>query len=195
MLIGERCVLRPFRSEDARVIAEIGNNIEARKYLQNVIPFTELGEMDFVESLSREMSSPAPRRIVFAVEVDGKVVGATGLERINWISRNCYFAIAIYDPDYWNRGIGTEATKLMVSYAFEFLNMHKILLEVYDYNERAIRVYQKVGFEIEGRLRKNHYFNGRYHDTLVMGILSEEYFGSSLEGSGQYSPDEVPSEQ
>ncbi len=174
MFRGQKCVLRPLSLKDAEILAKMGNDIEVRDYLSNVFPYTELGEEEFVKSLSLQK---VPTDIVFGIEVEGKLVGTAGIHRINWASRNCYFGIAIYDKRFWNRGIGTEATRLVLRYAFEYLNLHKVLLEVYEYNERAVKVYEKVGFRVEGRLRKNHYWKGEYHDVIVMGILQEEYFG------------------
>ena len=173
MLKGEKCVLRPLRMEDAKILSEIANDIEVRDYLSNVFPYTEIVEENFIKSLS---SQKVPTDIVFGIEIDGKLIGTVGIHRINWASRNGYLGIAIFDKGFWNRGIGTEATSLILKYAFEYLNLHKILLEVYEYNERAIRVYEKLGFKREGILRKNHYLKGKYHDVIVMGILQEEYF-------------------
>ncbi len=175
MINGERCTLRPLRSEDAERLSEIVNDLEVREYLSNPFPYMEQREEKFIESLALQK---VPTDIVFGIEVDGKLIGTVGLHRINWVSRNCYFAIAI-DKEYWNRGIGTEATRLILKYAFEHLNLHKVLLEVYEYNERAIRVYEKVGFKVEGRLRKNRYLKGKYYDVIVMGLLQEEYFGEA----------------
>ena len=173
MLKGEKCVLRPLRMEDAKILSEIANDIEVRDYLSNVFPYTEIVEENFIKSLS---SQKVPTDIVFGIEIDGKLIGTVGIHRINWASRNGYLGIAIFDKGFWNRGIGTEATSLILKYAFEYLNLHKILLEVYEYNERAIRVYEKLGFKREGILRKNHYLKGKYYDVIVMGILQEEYF-------------------
>ncbi len=175
MLKGEKCVLRPLRMEDAKILSEIANDIEVRDYLSNVFPYTEIVEENFIKSLS---SQKVPTDIVFGIEIDGKLIGTVGIHRINWASRNGYLGIAIFDKGFWNRGIGTEATSLILKYAFEYLNLHKILLEVYEYNERAIRVYEKLGFKREGILRKNHYLKGKYYDVIVMGILQEEYFES-----------------
>lgn len=173
MLKGKKCILRPLRLEDAKILSEIANDIEVRDYLSNVFPYTEIMEEDFIKSLS---SQKVPMDIVFGIEASGKLIGTVGIHRINWTSRNGYLGIAIFDKDFWNRGIGTEATSLILKYAFEYLNLHKILLEVYEYNKRAIRVYEKLGFRREGVLRKNHYLKGEYHDVIVMGILKEEYF-------------------
>ena len=176
MLKGEKCILRPLKIEDAKTLSEIANDIQVRDYLSNAFPYTDVRMEEFIKSVN---SQKVPTDIVFGIEVGGTLVGTTGIHRINWTSRNAYFAIAIFRKEYWNRGIGTEATKLMLKYAFEYLNLHKILLEVYEYNERAIRVYEKVGFRVEGRLRKNHYWKGKYYDVIVMGILQEEYFGEA----------------
>ena len=173
MLKGKKCVLRPLNLEDTKTLSEIANDIEVRDYLSNVFPYTEIMEENFIKSLS---SQKVPTDIVFGIEVGGKLIGGVGIHRINWTSRNGYLGIAIFDKSFWNKGIGTEATMLMIKYAFEYLNLHKILLEVYEYNKRAIRVYEKLGFKREGVLRKNHYLKGKYHDVIVMGILQEEYF-------------------
>jgi RimJ/RimL family protein N-acetyltransferase len=77
--------------------------------------------------------------------------------------------------DQWNKGFGTEATKLFVAYGFETLNLNRIELRVYEYNARAIRVYEKVGFKHEGSLREDHYRQGRYWNTHVMSILRSEW--------------------
>jgi RimJ/RimL family protein N-acetyltransferase len=176
MIKGERCVLRPLRMEDAKILADICNDLEVRDYLSNVFPYTDLGEEEFIKSVNSQKN---PTDIVFGIEVDENLIGTAGIHRINWTSRNGYFGIAICRKEYWNKGIGTEATNLILKYAFEYINLHKVLLEVYEYNERAIRVYEKVGFKREGRLRKNHYWKGEYYDVIVMGILQEEYFGAA----------------
>ncbi len=173
MLKGEKCVLRPLRLEDAKILSDIASDIEVRDYLSNVFPYTDVGEEEFIRRIN---SQRVPTDIVFGIEADEKLIGTAGIHRINWASRNGYFGIAIFDKNYWNMGIGTEATSLILKYAFEYLNLHKILLEVYEYNKRAIRVYEKLGFKKEGVLRKNHYLKGKYYDVIVMGIFQEEYF-------------------
>jgi diamine N-acetyltransferase len=75
----------------------------------------------------------------------------------------------------WDKGYGTEATRLMVRYAFDTLNLNRVWLHVYEDNEHALHVYPKVGFRIEGRLRQSFFRDGRYWDTLVMAVLREEW--------------------
>jgi RimJ/RimL family protein N-acetyltransferase len=83
--------------------------------------------------------------------------------------------IFIGDKRFWNQGYGTEAMRLMVSHGFNDLNFHRIFLHVFDTNPRAVRSYEKVGFQHEGRLREARYLEGRYVDVLVMSILKSEW--------------------
>ncbi|HIC94568.1 MAG TPA: N-acetyltransferase, partial [Anaerolineae bacterium] len=63
----------------------------------------------------------------------------------------------------------------LLGFAFREMNLHRVYLSVHDYNERAIRCYEKCGFRHEGRLREALFRDGRYHDELMMGILREEF--------------------
>lgn len=85
----------------------------------------------------------------------------------NPMNRSGVFRIAI-DTQFAGRGYGTEATNLMLEFGFGILNLHRIQLEVYSINERAIHVYEKVGFKREGVLRDAQYYNNAYYDTIVM---------------------------
>jgi RimJ/RimL family protein N-acetyltransferase len=84
------------------------------------------------------------------------------------------FGIGIGVTSMWGKGYGTEATRLLVRHAFQTLNLNRVGLEVYEFNQGAIRCYEKAGFRIEGRLRQSYFADGRYWDTVVMGILREE---------------------
>lgn len=85
------------------------------------------------------------------------------------------FGIVIGEKDCWGKGYGTEVTRLMVWHGFQNLNLNRIWLNVYDFNPRGIRAYEKAGFKKEGALRQAMYAEGKYHDTFVMGILREEW--------------------
>ena len=76
--------------------------------------------------------------------------------------------------------------QLLLEHAFLTLNLHRVDLQVFDHNQSAIKVYKKIGFIEEGRLRDHHYRNGQYFDTLIMSILREEWLegrrGSTQDG-------------
>mgnify|MGYP000032261211 CR=1 FL=1 len=173
-LQGTKCSLRPFSKEDIPHLMKFMGDIKPRETLRNVLPVTEGHVKRMIEIMER---CPYPTSIIFGIETDGKLIGVTSLDKINWISRNAYISIAIYDTNFWGKGIGEEATRLLLEYAFEYLNLYKINLEVYEYNERAIKLYKKIGFKEEGRLKENNLRHGKHRDVIIMGMTAREYFG------------------
>jgi RimJ/RimL family protein N-acetyltransferase len=113
---------------------------------------------------------------VWIIEVGGRLTGEIKLHSINTADRRASMAIAIYDPMLLGKGFGTEAIRLLLHHAFTQLNLHRISVRVLAYNERAMKAYQKCGFVIEGRERETAFVDGAWHDDLMMGILSREYY-------------------
>ena len=114
-----------------------------------------------------------PNNVIMAIvdtETD-RHIGNVALNNINWINRNADLGIMIGNKEFWGRGYGTGATKLMVQYGFNTLNLHKIWLGVHTCHTVAIRAYQKAGFKIEGEFKDNVFKDGKYHDTLRMAII------------------------
>jgi RimJ/RimL family protein N-acetyltransferase len=116
-----------------------------------------------------------------AVREDDRLIGATGLHDIDVRCRHALFGIVIGIKTEWDKGYGTEAAALMVRHAFETLNLNRVSLKVFENNPRGMRAYEKVGFKREGVLRQEQYRDGRYWDTIVMGILREEWKRSAVE--------------
>ncbi len=108
-------------------------------------------------------------------------IGTCGLYSHRDIYRSWEFRILIFDPSAIGHGIGTEATSLVVQYAFSRLNAHRVWLGVNAENEGAIKCYQKVGFKEEGRLREELFCFGHYVDAIRMGILENEWKSASPE--------------
>jgi RimJ/RimL family protein N-acetyltransferase len=105
-------------------------------------------------------------------------MGQTSFVRIDYVSRMATFFLALWDPEYWSKGYGSEATKLMVDYGFDILNLNRIQLHVAVENKNAIRAYEKCGFKIEGTLREAMYHHNRYCDFHLMAILRSEFYSS-----------------
>ena len=108
------------------------------------------------------------------IEYEGKCIGTVGL-RPYLEDKKAKFAIEIYDSNIYGRGIGTTVTKMVLKYAFEVLDYHKVFLRVLDYNTRAIKCYEKCGFIKEGIDREGALINGIYCSDIYMGILKSEY--------------------
>ncbi len=120
----------------------------------------------------------SPNHVILAIidKDSDRHIGNITLNDINWIDRTANLGIMIGDKDFWGKGYGTEATKLMTQYAFDRLNLHKLWLGVYASHKTAIRIYEKAGFEIEGNFKDELYRDGEYHDRVVMGITREKYY-------------------
>jgi RimJ/RimL family protein N-acetyltransferase len=109
------------------------------------------------------------------IEIDGLAIGYCGLSNISDQNRNAEYFILIGDDRFWNRGIGTKAGLEVLRHGFNVLRLHRIWLTVSECNKGAIKSYDKLGFKMEGRMRESCYRNGKYHDKILMGILSEEW--------------------
>jgi RimJ/RimL family protein N-acetyltransferase len=106
---------------------------------------------------------------------DDKLIGDVGLWVSSWTHIDAWLGISIGDRDYWGRGYGTDAMRLIVQYGFIELNLRRITLGLHAYNERAFKSYEKVGFKLEGRMRGEGLRDGVRFDGLYMGILREDW--------------------
>jgi RimJ/RimL family protein N-acetyltransferase len=104
-----------------------------------------------------------------------RLIGFTTFSSLDPDNGSVLFHITIGERDAWGRGLGTEATELMLAHAFERLGLHRVGLTVFSYNVRAIRAYEKAGLRLEGRLRDAIQRDGRYFDEVQMGILADEW--------------------
>lgn len=117
---------------------------------------------------------------IFAIELDGRLVGTADLHDLNTTDRRARFGIGIFDPSLRGRGVGTRATRLVLGYGFDQLGLHRIDLRVLDFNTRGIKCYQRAGFTIEGRERDAAFLDGSWHGDIMMSILEHEWRSPSL---------------
>ena len=103
-----------------------------------------------------------------------RLVGTCAFSQLDADNGSALYHITIGESDAWGRGYGTDATRLMVDHAFEALGLHRIALFVFEFNERAIRAYQRCGFVIEGRSRESIFREGRWWDELAMSVLESD---------------------
>ena len=108
------------------------------------------------------------------------MIGTVGLEKFDDINRTATLGIFIGDKNYRSKGYGTEAIRLILEYGFKYLNLQNIKLDLMEFNERALKCYQKCGFKEYGRRRKCIYIDGEYYDSIAMDILAEEFEGDYI---------------
>jgi RimJ/RimL family protein N-acetyltransferase len=104
-----------------------------------------------------------------------QLIGTCAFSQLDGDNGSALFHITIGERDCWGRGYGSEATALMLEHAFGVLGLHRVALAVFEYNERAIRAYRRVGFSVEGRSREAIWREGRFWDEIQMSILEDEW--------------------
>ncbi|MFN2223586.1 MAG: GNAT family N-acetyltransferase [Candidatus Promineifilaceae bacterium] len=107
------------------------------------------------------------------------LLGYVELDGILWSQGNAWLALGLGQRDNWGKGYGTEAMQLALAFAFDELNLHRVQLSVFAYNERAIRLYEKLGFVREGTYREHLRRDGQFHDMYLYGLLRREWRGAA----------------
>ena len=112
---------------------------------------------------------------VFVIESisNHRFIGACSLNAIDWIAKSSGIGIAIHNPQDWEKGYGSEAMQLLIDFSWKHLNLHRIDLSVYAFNERAKHVYEKLGFKLWGTAHQKYFIEGEYRDVHYMEIFRD----------------------
>ena len=102
-------------------------------------------------------------------------IGNIALQDVDYRNRTAELGIYIGARESRGQGYGTEAVRLMLSFAFRILGLHNVMLRVYEYNEPALRVYMKVGFREFGRRHQSQFMDGRFWDVILMECIAREF--------------------
>jgi len=173
-IASENIYLRAYEETSDLDLLHFGkNNSEVRDTLFLFSPMTK---NQVAEEMNNSIKIKENQLFTICESSSDIPIGVTGLFRIDFISRAAIFFIAIYNPEFWSKGYGKEATKLLLKYSFDILNLNRIQLHVAKSNVKGVKAYEKAGFKIEGTLREAMYHNNEYIDFYVMGILRKEYY-------------------
>lgn len=174
MYTGEKVRLREYRKEDIPKALKFMNDPEIKRFLTPGIPFLYTLED---ETKWYDGQSAMKDTYNFAIEsLDEKnYIGGCGINSLDWKNSVAVVGIYIGEKTFWGKGYGTDAMNVLIKFIFEQMNINKIKLNVYDFNERAVKSYEKSGFVKEGVLRQEIYKDGKYHDEYIMGLLRSEY--------------------
>lgn len=168
--------LRSVELSDLDVIIKYWNKME----LRNLVGASALGPMsrneeeEWIKNTWKERKEE--KAYTFAIEKlsDKKFIGTVRLN-CDWINRSASLGIAIYDHEDRGKGYGSNTINLILDFAFKTLDLNRVELETFDFNERAQKCFKKVGFKEVGRKRKAYFIDGKYRDAPIMDILREEW--------------------
>lgn len=172
-LVGDLCYLSPPSLEDAERWAQWDTDLTV------AIPLGDEAYIPTSLPKARELVGDALKNQdhIFTI-VDLKTESAIGrgmLFGVDHVDRKAMLGIMIGEKEYWDKGYGTDATRLLVEYGFSLLNLHSIMLGTFEFNRRALRCYEKVGFREIGRRRQARCIDGKWYDAILLDILSHEF--------------------
>lgn len=148
--------------------------------LEDSAPCRPLAKESVKKWFEKELEEGRVSAFAIRTLENDRLLGDVGLGGISWSHGDAFLGIGIGDRDFWGKGYGSDAMRLALRYAFTELNLRRVTLNVYEYNLRAIRCYEKLGFQHEGRVRKYLSREGRRWDLVYMGILKEEWLTSNI---------------
>lgn len=175
-LFGERVMLREYRQEDLASMRKWVNDPEIVDCLSDLFLHAHsLRETERFLDMAMAGEDERQKNFVIADRQTEEYIGQIDLIHIDWKNSTAAMGIVLGRKELLGQGFGTEAVKLLQYFVFERLNMHRLELDVHDYNERAYRCYLTCGFVEEGRQRQKFFIHGRYTDVIQMAILRAEY--------------------
>lgn len=169
--------LRPLEREDLRFVHQLDNNASVMRYWfeEPYEAFVELSDL-----YDKHIHDQSERR--FVIEFEGNKAGLVELVEINHVHRRAEFQIII-SPEFQGRGLASRAAKAAMEYGFSVLNLYKLYLIVDKENARAIHIYQKLGFMVEGELIDEFFIHGQYRTTIRMCIFQHQYLAQHRTGA------------
>lgn len=106
---------------------------------------------------------------------DDRKIGLIDLNGFDWVTRSAWVGIGIGEREFWGKGYGTDAMRILLRYAFTVLNLQRVNLNVFDFNQRGYLSYKKSGFKEEGRIPGALLKAGKRCDLIFMGVLRSEW--------------------
>jgi RimJ/RimL family protein N-acetyltransferase len=186
MLYGERIYLRAIEERDVPIRAASFNDPEVRAELHVLYPFSEVATREW---LRRVAADEHRKDFAICLLQDDRTIGFTGLVDINWRHAKAENYLVIGDKATWGKGLGKEATRLVLEYGFRELRLNRVY--AYTTNERFARLAKSLGYGVEGVLRGDIYSSGKFHDRTMLAITAADYqaiYGDAPVGGARSNP-------
>lgn len=173
MLTGNKTFIRPLEIEDAEAFYRWYNDQEVNLWSSGAWPQNTLLSKDEIEDRFFNPDSDEHRYAI--LDQQRELIGTIGFREVNTPAQSATLFIVIGNKKYWGHGYGPDALKTFLHFLFDQWNFHRLTLDTWDGNLRAIKAYEKLGFTLEGRLREARFVQGHYHDALIFGMLRSEF--------------------
>ncbi len=169
IIIDDELIIRKPREADIKERYELGRSLEFRKMVGGSVIDLPPYEYDNAERLyQREMKY----KYSWFIEYKGRMIGVCRLRKQD--TGAIRYSIGIHDDTLYSKGIGTKVTKAIIDFAFNELNLNELELMVLEYNKRAIRCYEKCGFEVTKVLEDSLELDGKTYNDVIMKVKNEQ---------------------
>jgi len=172
MIAGQTVILRALEASDLDRCYRWMNDPVIVRTLKSRYPMPFQQEAAWLE----EATEPSPTARHFAIERkdDRHHIGNASLHGIDWVSRTAWFGLFLGEPTAWNKGFGRDAVTTLVQFAFEEMNLQKLKVNVFDYNEKAKHLLESLGFTQEGKLERDFYKEGQWQDIVILSVFRKD---------------------
>jgi RimJ/RimL family protein N-acetyltransferase len=171
---GQRVNLRMLKKGDALVIFHQANDPEISRFTSLPHPYALKRAYDFIKKTQQQIRRESAYELGIELKESGQIIGMMSLMDIDYHHKNARVGYWV-GRSYWGQGFASEALGLILHFAFKKLKLHRVSAIVMHLDIPSVRVLEKAGFKLEGRLRKANFENGVWVDDLLYAILREEY--------------------
>lgn len=164
--------LAPLTSKDSETLFNWINERDLVIFNNSYKPTHEANHQTWFDNITLKKDV-----FIFGIKrtTDGKLIGSCQLNNLNLVHRHAELQIRIADDENRGKGLGSDAVRMLLRFAFKDLNFNRVFLNVFATNSRAIRAYEKIGFLREGELKQHVFIDGNYLNVVVMAVLREDY--------------------
>jgi hypothetical protein len=174
VLKGNHVGLRAIEKQDLETLLMWRNQPELRRYFRE---FRELNSTQQLIWFEKCVLDNSKTHMFSICELESQnLIGACGLCYIDWVNRSADFSIYIgAEGLYIDDKYAHDAGDLMIRYAFDELNLHRLWAEIYNFDQIKMQYFSKLGFLLEGKFRDTHWAEGKWHDSLFYSLLSTDF--------------------
>lgn len=173
MICNKNVCLRAIEKKDLSQLQEWRNMPKYRKFFREFKEISGDHQNDWYKKIVQNSNN----HFMFSILQDDELVGCGGLVYVDWVNRNADLSLYIgKDNSYIDVTIAPIAAKLIINYAFEELNLHKLWAEIYSIDKIKQNFFSNIlKFKEEGRHRQSHWTEGSWVDSIYYGLISSEY--------------------
>ncbi len=186
---GEKVYLRAAERSDIPNFVRWFNDSETTSFLAMRAPMSEAMEEKWFNEMLAQQGKDSYHFVLCRLD-DDMPIGSVSLFHVDAVNGSAGIGISIGEKSLWGLGLGTDAMFALLDFGFGQLRLERMWLDVYDFNARARRSYEKCGFVLEGTQRHAIFKRGRFYDVQMMSILKDEWAGQTRKRMWEYETDD-----